>query len=76
MEFKQFQLIEMAALNYKNFLGAKNNNSSFEKWVVIKFYILEYRKCDNSNSKNDSRLCIGAYAFLKSVDFRAFAEKR
>ena len=34
---------------------------------------MEYRKCGNFNSKNDSRLWVGASAFLKSVDFRAFA---
>ena len=34
---------------------------------------MEYRKCGNSNSKNDSRPCLGASATLKSVDFGAFA---
>lgn len=53
-------------------LGAKNNDSSSEKLVIVKFYTLKYRKCGNFNSKNDSRLCVGASAFLKSVDFRAF----
>ena len=54
-------------------MGAKNNDSLTKKWLIVKFYTQEYRKCDNSNSKNDSRLWVGAYDFLKSVDFRAFA---
>jgi len=36
-------------------LGAKNNDSPSEKWVIVKFYTMEYRKCGNFNSKNDSR---------------------
>ena len=56
-----------------NPLGAKNNDSHSEKQAIVKFYTLEYRKCGNFNSKNDSRPCMGASAFLKSVDFRAFA---
>ncbi len=54
-------------------MGAKNNDSHSEKWVIVKFYTPKYRKCGNFNSKNDSRPCMGASAFLKSVDFRAFA---
>ncbi len=54
-------------------LGARNNDSFTKKWLIVKFYIMKYRKCGNSNSKNDSRLCVGASAILKSVDFRAFA---
>ena len=53
-------------------LGAKNNDSHSEKQAIVKFYTMEYRKCGNFNSKNDSRPCMGASAFLKSVDFRAF----
>lgn len=34
---------------------------------------MEYRKCGNFNSKNDSHPCIGASAISESVDFRAFA---
>ena len=34
---------------------------------------MEYPKCGNFNSKNDSRLYLGASAILKSVDFTAFA---
>lgn len=59
--------------NSSNPLGAKNNDSSSEKLVIVKFYTMEYRKCGNFNSKNDSRSCMGASAFLKSVDFTAFA---
>ena len=55
-----------------NPLGAKNNDSHSEKQAIVKFYTLEYRKCGNFNSKNDSRPCMGASAFLKSVDFTAF----
>ena len=54
-------------------MGAKNNDSTSEKWIIVKFYIMEYRKCGNFNSKNDSRLCMGASAISQSVDFRAFA---
>ncbi len=57
----------------KKLLGAKNNDSHSEKQAIVKFYTLEYRKCGNFNLKNDSRPCMGASAFLKSVDFRAFA---
>jgi len=57
----------------KNPLGAKNNDSTSEKQAIVKFYTMEYRKCGNSNSKNDSRLWVGASTFLKSVYFRAFA---
>jgi len=53
-------------------LGAKNNDSLSEKQAIVKFYTLEYRKCGNFNSKNDSCPCMGASAPLKSVDFRAF----
>ena len=55
------------------FLGAKNNDSHSEKQAIVKFYTMEYRKCGNFNSKNDSRPCMGTSAFLKSVDFTAFA---
>lgn len=55
-----------------NLLGAKNNDSPSEKQAIVKFYTPKYRKCGNSNSKNDSRPCMGASAFLKSVDFTAF----
>lgn len=54
-------------------MGAKNNDSTSEKQAIVKFYTMEYRKCGNSNSKNDSRLWVGASTFLKSVYFRAFA---
>ena len=57
----------------KNPLGAKNNDSTSQKWVIVIFYTMEYRKCGNFNSKNDSRLRVGASAFLKCVDFMAFA---
>jgi hypothetical protein len=53
-------------------LGAKNNDSHSEKQAIVIFYTMEYRKCGNFNSKNDSRPCMGASAFLKSVDFTAF----
>ena len=53
-------------------MGAKNNDSHSEKQAIVKFYTMEYRKCGNFNSKNDSRPCMGASAILKSVDFRAF----
>ena len=53
-------------------LGAKNNDSHSEKQAIVKFYTMEYRKCGNFNSKNDSRPCMGASAILKSVDFWAF----
>lgn len=56
-----------------NLLGAKNNDSHSEKQAIVKFYTMEYRKCGNFNSKNDSRPCMGASVFLKSVDFTAFA---
>ena len=55
-------------------MGAKSNDSHSEKQAIVKFYTLEYRKCGNFNSKNDSRPCMGASAFLESVDFTAFAE--
>lgn len=35
--------------------------------------IFLYRKCGNSNSKNDSHLWLDASAFLQRVDFTAFA---
>ena len=54
-------------------MGAKNNDSPSQKQAIVKFYTMEYRKCGNSNSKNDSRPCMGASAILKSVYFRAFA---
>ena len=69
---RQFQLIWMTQ-NRSNPLGAKNNDSHSEKQAIVKFYTMEYRKCGNSNSKKDSRSCMGASAFWKSVDFRAFA---
>ena len=56
----------------QNPLGAKNNDSPSQKQAIVKFYIMEYRKCGNFNSKNDNRQCMGASAFLKSDDFRAF----
>ncbi len=68
----KFKLIGMIK-NRSNPLGAKNNDSHLEKWVIVKFYTMEYRKCGKSNSKNDSRPYMGASAFLKSVDFTAFA---
>lgn len=68
---KTIPLIGMAK-NRSNPLGAKNNDSHSQKQAIVKFYTMEYRKCGNSNSKNDSRLCMGASAILKSVDFRAF----
>lgn len=40
-----------------NPLGAKNNDSSAEKWVIVIFYTMKYRKCGKSNKKNDSRPC-------------------
>jgi len=30
-------------------LGAKNNDSLAEKWVIVIFYTMEYRKCGNSD---------------------------
>lgn len=54
-------------------LGAKNNDSHSEKWVIVKFYTEEYRKRGKFNSKNDSCPCMGASVILKSVDFTAFA---
>ena len=56
-----------------NPLGAKNNDSHSQKQAIVIFYTMEYRKCGNFNSKNDSRPCMGASAILKSVYFRAFA---
>lgn len=53
-------------------LGAKNNDSHSEKQAIVIFYTMEYRKCDNFNSKNDSRPCMGAFAIPQSVDFWAF----
>ena len=53
-------------------MGAKNNDSPSEKWVIVKFYPLKYQKRGISNSKNDSRPCMGASAILRSVDFTAF----
>ena len=53
-------------------MGAKNNDSHSQKQAIVKFYTMEYRKCDNFNSKNDSRPYMGASAFLKSIDFRTF----
>ena len=53
-------------------MGAKNNDRPSQKQAIVKFYTMEYRKCGNFNSKNDSRPCMGASAILKSVDFRAF----
>ncbi len=50
-------------------VGAKNNDSHLEKWAIVKFHTMKYRKCGNSNSKNDSRISLGASVFLKSVDF-------
>ena len=58
--------------NCKSHMGAKNNDSLSEKQAIVIFYAMEYRKCGISNSKNDGRLRVGASAFLKSVDFRAF----
>lgn len=54
-------------------MGAKNNDSHLKKQAIVIFYTMEYRKCGNFNSKNDTRPCMGASAFLKSIDFRAFA---
>ena len=53
-------------------MDVKNNDGLFGKKVIVIFYAMEYRKCGISNSKNDGRLRVGASAFLKSVDFRAF----
>ena len=53
-------------------MGAKNNDKPSQKQAIVKFYTMEYQKCGNFNSKNDSRPCMGASAILKSVDFRAF----
>ena len=58
--------------NDYNSLGAKNNDNYLEKKAIVKFYTMEYRKCSNSNSKNDSRPCMGSSVFLKSVYFKAF----
>ena len=33
---------------YNNLLGAKNNDSLSEKWVIVIFYIPKYRKWGNS----------------------------
>ncbi len=63
----------MSNKNCYDFLGAENNDSASEKWVIVKFYTSKYQKCGDSNPKNDGRICMGASAFLKSVDFRAFA---
>ena len=60
--------------NRSNPLGAKNNDSHSQKQAIVIFYTMKYRKSGNFNSKNDSRLCRGASAILKSVDFTAFAE--
>ena len=30
-------------------LGAKNNDSLSEKWVIVKFYTLKNQKCRNPN---------------------------
>lgn len=54
-------------------MGAKNNDSHLKKQAIVKFYTSKYLKYGNSNSKNDSRPFVGASAFLKSVDFTAFA---
>jgi len=45
-------------------MGAKNNDSLSEKWVIVKFYTPKYRKWCDFNTKNDNRLRVGAYAFL------------
>lgn len=39
----------MMIKNSNNPLGAKNNDSHLKKWVIVKFYTMEYRKCGNSN---------------------------
>lgn len=65
-------LKKMSNKNCNDFLGAKNNDSTSEKWVIVKFYTSKYQKCGDSNPKNDSRPCLGASAILKSVDFTAF----
>ena len=54
-------------------MGVKFNDSLAKKQAIVKFYTMEYRKCGNSNSKNDSRPCMGASAIPESVDFMAFA---
>ena len=54
-------------------MGAKNNDSHLKKQAIVIFYTPKYRKCNNSNSKNDSRPSTGASAIPQSVDFRAFA---
>lgn len=67
-----FSLKVLIREKHSNPLGAKNNDSPSEKQAIVKFYTIEYRKHGNFNSKNDSRPCMGASAFLKSVDFWAF----
>ena len=34
--------------NSDEFLGAKNNDSLAEKWVIVIFYTPKYQKCGNS----------------------------
>lgn len=68
-------LSENSDKNDQNLLGAKNNDSLSEKRVIVKFYTPKYRKCGKFNSKNDSRPCMGAFAFLKSVDFKGICGK-
>jgi len=57
-------LSENSDKNDQNLLGAKNNDSLSEKRVIVKFY-----------TPNDSRPCMGAFAFLKSVDFKGICGK-
>ena len=68
-------LSENSDKNDQNLLSAKNNDSLSEKRVIVKFYTPKYRKCGKFNSKNDSRPCMGAFAFLKSVDFKGICGK-
>ena len=69
----KFQLIGMIAKLCKVLWVQKITIAPLKNRLSLNFYTMEYRKCGNSNSKNDSRLCMGASAFLKSVDFTGFA---
>ena len=52
----KFRLIGMIEKR-SNPLGAKNNDSHLKKQAIVIFYTMEYRKCGNFNSKNDTRPC-------------------
>ena len=46
---KVLRWLEMAAFLFNaGMLGAQNNDSHLKKWGIVKFYIVEYRKCGNS----------------------------